>query len=133
MQANQQFNARICNQDCEQCAMVWFCVKELNTPHICGRQLERIIFAHALKSGCIDIDSNTDLLECSALMKVLAKCKIVIPASEYKYPLESEARKEKIDEAWNGIASIGESERYVMLGRIPEAHAGAGSKCTGSY
>ena len=115
-----------CDHDCVLCAMVWFCAKEWELKDVCGRHLEKIILVYALTKK-IEINYYTqteinEIIECSGLMKVLAACQIVARADpQYEFPPKSEerARNNTIDEAWKQLITIGQSERYVMLGRMP--------------
>ena len=114
-----RLKAETCDENCVLCVMVWFCAKKESLPHICGRQLEKIIVVTALTREDIKIENRKDLVKCSNLIEVLQKCNLVILENVYNYPSKSvkNARKKEIDKAWNELMSIDGSKEHVIMGR----------------
>ena len=116
---------RTCDHDCVLCAMIWFCVekKGMGNEEVCGRYLEKVILAYALKIENIDIKKYPCYLkhtiQCDGLVNLLTVCEITNLYVLYEYPLEANGKNEKIDEAWSQLVTIDCDENCVMLGRLP--------------
>ena len=89
-----RLKAETCDENCVLSVMVWFCATKESVPHICGRQLEKIIVVTVLTRDDIKIDKKY-LVKCSGLIEVLKECELITLDKQYNYPPKSEKNARK--------------------------------------